>query len=116
MPVLHSILCFDHFQPCADVVQYCMFDRNELYVISTWIPWNSELVLRQRSKVVTAFDSNGYYLQISNPFGGAGSSPAVVAFVFLLVICRQTDVWNPSPFLFFGKIIRSWNSLRLDFA
>lgn len=28
--------------------------------------------------MVTAFDSNVPTLQISNPFGGAGSSPAVV--------------------------------------
>jgi hypothetical protein len=34
----------------------------------------------QRSKVVTAFDSN-VHNTISNPFGGAGSSPAVVAFL-----------------------------------
>ena len=100
MPVLHSILSVSIISSlCADVLRYYIFDEILLYVISTWIPRNSELTLRQRSKVVTAFDSNGYYLQISNPFGGAGSSPAVVAFL-LLAICRQADRWNLSSFLF----------------
>ena len=36
--------------------------------------------------MVTAFDSNGYYLQLSNPFGGAGSSPAVVDLPFWSIV------------------------------
>jgi hypothetical protein len=62
---------------------FCLSNINEFGV-----PFSIEFQqfsTRQRSKVVTAFDSNVPTLQISNPFGGAGSSPAVVdsfAFAF----------------------------------
>ena len=58
------------------VQAFCLSKINEF-----GIPFSIEFQqfsTRQRSKVVTAFDSNVPTLQISNPFGGAGSSPAVV--------------------------------------
>ena len=51
---------------------------------------------RQRSKVVTAFDSNVSILQLSNPFGGAGSSPAVVdSFAFALPVHAYMELLLP---------------------
>lgn len=49
--------------------------------------------------MVTAFDSNGYCLQLSNPFGGAGSSPAVVDFPFwsvahLIAVITSNLCWE----------------------
>ena len=71
---------------------FCLSKINEF-----GIPFSIEFQqfsTRQRSKVVTAFDSNGHpYLQISNPFGGAGSSPANVGFLFFLLFVSLRVEW-----------------------
>ena len=73
----------DHSSP-QDCCEHTLYlDVCGVYVIESDIHliWSW-----QRSKVVTAFDSNVPTLQISNPFGGAGSSPAVVAYSFALAL------------------------------
>ena len=55
--------------------------------------------------MVTAFDSNVSILQLSNPFGGAGSSPAVVVHPFTLHHMVRVD--NS----FFGLFVASISGL-----